>query len=224
MAGLQSASSLDMRDFVSHHSGGTAPKEEGLIRRTAAVGMIVQDPNPPMVDLILHNPHGHGPLPWVTCCELAGVEGRMVTGDVTTGPTAPDVAQLLGLGQDAEVVTRERHATIGDQIVRLDKAFYPVAVVQGTPIARRGQVAGGIYNALTDAGRPPVAITQRIIGARPAADAEAKALWVTPRTKVIPRTTVLTYDQVITDKDGQPIELLRFVANPSVSGSWITRF
>ncbi|WP_431928472.1 GntR family transcriptional regulator [Nonomuraea jabiensis] len=185
-----------------------ALKAEQLIRRTVREGMIVQPPAA-AVDLILHGPHGHGPLPWAACCERSGAEGKMITGKVSTGPATSDVAELLGLDDGDEVVTRARHATIGDETVRLDEAIYPLAYVRGTSLAKRGQVPGGVYQALTDAGLEPRTIVRRVIANRHATDEEAKAL------HIVKRSLVLTYDQVIADREGTRIELLRFVANPA---------
>jgi GntR family transcriptional regulator len=183
-------------------------KAEQLVIRHAAEGMIVQPP-PTVVDLVLHGPHGHGPLPWAKCCERSGTEGAMITGKVTTEKADLDTAGLLGLDTDDEVVKRHRRATIGDTVVRLDEAVYPHQLVKDTPIAKRGQVPHGIYRALTEAGLEPHVIVRRVIANRQATDSEAKVL------KLVRRALVLTYEQVIADRDGTRVELLRFVANPA---------
>ncbi len=183
-------------------------KAEQLLIRHAAEGMIVQPP-PTVVDLVLHGPHGHGPLPWAKCCERSGAEGTMITGKVAAEKVDLDAAELLGLGTDDEVVKRHRRATIGDTVVRLDEAIYPHQLVKDTPIAKRGQVPHGIYRALTDAGLEPHIIVRRVIATRQATDAEAKAL------KLVRNSLILTYDQVIADRQGTRVELLRFVANPA---------
>ncbi|SEU46671.1 GntR family transcriptional regulator [Nonomuraea wenchangensis] len=184
-------------------------KEEGLIRRNAAVGMIVQDPNPPVVDLTLHNPLGHGPLPWAECCKLAGLEGRTVTTSVTSRAAAQDEAALLGVAPGAAVVIRARTAHAGDVPVRLDEAIYPAELVEGTPIAAKQQVPGGIYGTLAQAGHAPAAVVRRAIGARPATGDEAKGLGLAAGA------WVLAADQVIADGRGRAVELLRIIANPA---------
>ncbi|MEW1838549.1 GntR family transcriptional regulator [Nonomuraea angiospora] len=184
-------------------------KGEGLIRRNAAVGMIVQDPQPKVVDLILHNPHGHGPLPWSECCKLAGVEGRMVTNGITSKGAEPEEATLLGIDADAAVVVRGRTGFIEDAPVRLDEAIYPRDLVEGTPIATERKVPGGIYATLAQAGHAPVAVTRRTIRARLATDDEAT------RLKLAKGSWVLAADQVITAGHGRAVELLRIVANPN---------
>ncbi|SDL76561.1 GntR family transcriptional regulator [Nonomuraea maritima] len=183
-------------------------KAEQLVIRSVTQGMIVQPP-PIVVDLVLHGPHGNGPLPWAACCERSGAEGKMITGKVDTVEPSPDVADLLKLDSGDKVVIRNRQATISDNVARLDQAVYPHSAVADTPIAKRDQVPGGIYRALTDAGLEPYSIVRRVIGARMATNEEAKAL------KVVKRSLVLTYDQVIATREGQLVELLRFVANPT---------
>lgn len=182
---------------------------EGLVRRVPRYGMLVLDPTPQLVDLILHNPHGHGPLPWSECCKAAGLDGTMVTNTVTSAGAEPDVAALLGIDPGAEVVIRERTGLAGDAPVRLDEAIYPRGLVEGTPIAAERKVPGGIYATLAAAGHAPAAVARRTVGARLATDDEAKQL------KLPAGAWVLTADQVITDERGRAIELLRIVANPA---------
>ncbi|MEV4078933.1 GntR family transcriptional regulator [Nonomuraea fuscirosea] len=184
-------------------------KAEGLIRRNAAVGMIVQDPHPVVVDLILHNPTGHGPLAWPECCKVAGLDGRMVTDAVAPGIADQEVATLLGIEPGADIVARARTAFAGDVPVRLDEAIYPRQVVEGTPIATERKVPGGIYAALANAGHIPAAVARRTVGARAATDDEVK------RLKLAAGSWVLAADQLIADERGRVVELLRIVANPT---------
>ncbi|GAB2918891.1 GntR family transcriptional regulator [Nonomuraea fastidiosa] len=183
-------------------------KAEQLIRLSVGEGMEVLPP-PTVVDLILHGDHGHGPLPWAKCCERSGVDGAMVTGKVTTSTASPDVAELLGINEGDEVVIRNRRAIAGLSVVRVDQAIYPLELVRDTPLTQQGQVQGGVYRALADADMEPYAIARRIISTRLATDAEAKTM------KLVKRSMLLTYDQVIIDREGRRIELLRFAANPA---------
>ncbi|MEV0236853.1 GntR family transcriptional regulator [Nonomuraea sp. NPDC050786] len=183
-------------------------KSEGLIRRNAAVGMIVQNPNPKIVDLILHNPTGHGPLPWSECCKRAGLDGIMVTTDVHPAAASAEAAELLGLGDGDPVVRRDRHATIGEEVVRLDVAYYPAELVERTPIATERKVPGGIYATLAQVGHSPAAVTRRAVQARLATGDE------TSRLKLGKGAWVLAADQIIADERGRALELLRIVANP----------
>lgn len=184
-------------------------KSEGLIRRNAAVGMIVQDPHPPLVELVLHNPLGHGPLPWAEYCKQAGLEGRIVTTSVTRRAADQDEAALLGITPGDEVVVRSRIAYAGDAPARLDEAIYAAVLVEGTPIAADTQVPGGIYAALAKCGHAPAEVVRRAIGARPATGDEAGQL------RLVSGAWVLAADQVIADERGRAVELLRIIANPA---------
>ncbi|MET7335666.1 UTRA domain-containing protein [Nonomuraea sp. NPDC005650] len=107
------------------------------------------------------------------------------------------------------VITRHRRATTGGTVVRLDEAIYPLELVSVIPLAKRGQVLRGVHRGLTDAGLESHSIVHRVIAVRQATDVEAKVL------KLERRALVLTYDQVIADRQGRLVELLRFVANPT---------
>ncbi|MEU7857845.1 GntR family transcriptional regulator [Nonomuraea sp. NPDC049141] len=209
---LPNADTLMARHGISTNTLSRAYKillAEGLIYRVPRYGMLVQDPHPQVVDLILHNPHGHGPLPWSECCTLAGVEGHMVTNGITSKGAGPEVAALLGRPDHTAIVVRSRTAFIGDAPVRLDEAIYPRDLVEGTPIATEHLVPGGIYSTLAQAGHAPAAIARRTAGARLATGDEAKKL------KLASGSWVLAADQVIADPHGRAVELLRIVANPN---------
>lgn len=183
-------------------------REEGLIRRIPRYGMLVQDPNPAIVDLVLHNPTGHGPLPWSRCCELAEVGGEMATNGVTSEGAEEDLAALLGIDTGAAIVVRHRTATIDGHPVRLDEAIYPRDLIEGTPIATEHQVPGGIYTTLAQAGHAPAEVARRTVGARIATGDEVK------RLKLAAGAFVLTADLVIADGRGRTVEVLRIVSNP----------
>ncbi|WP_237101473.1 GntR family transcriptional regulator [Nonomuraea sp. MG754425] len=209
---LPNANKLMARHGISTNTLSRAYKllvADGLIRRVPRYGMLVLDPNPKIVDLVLHNPLGHGPLPWSECCTAAGLDGRMVTTSVTPGRADQEVADLLGIATGTETVIRARSAFVGDVPVRLDEAIYPHELVKGTPIEREQKVPGGIYATLTQAGHSPAAVTRRTVRARLAADDEAA------RLKLAKGSWVLTAGQVIADERGRAAELLRIVANPN---------
>ncbi|WP_326822612.1 GntR family transcriptional regulator [Streptosporangium sp. NBC_01756] len=183
-------------------------RDEGFIWRVANRGLVVQDRRPVVVDLTLAVAPGNTLGPWESTCQHAGVAGQMVMTGVHQEPAAVDVAEALDLRTGDPVVVRSRHATIDGQAVQLDTALYPLALVDGTPVARSGKNVGGIYAALTEAGMVPAVIARQVVGSRPASDDEATQL-------KLPRGAwVLTVERVTNDAHGRPVELLRFVANP----------
>jgi GntR family transcriptional regulator len=148
--------------------------------------------------------------PWQTACQRAGVNGDMVMVDVGTEPAPTDVAAIFGLDEGAEVVRRDRHATIEEDPVQLHTAWYPADVAAGTPLAESGRVEGGVYGALVAAGRTPATADEQI-SARPATAEEAAELGLREMANV------LVLDRTTRDRDGRVLELLRVVADPARS-------
>lgn len=146
--------------------------------------------------------------PWETACDRAGVVGHMAVVDVDRQAAPADVAAALDLPPSAPVIRRDRHATIDDQVVQLQSAWYPLALVAGTPLGGLGKVVGGAYAALVAAG-VQLARPDETVSARAATDEEAAEL----RLRL--GAPVLTIERLTRDVDGQAVELLRVVANPA---------
>lgn len=184
-------------------------RDEGLVWRVANRGLIVQDARPLYIDLstAIHPSNGRGP--WETACHQAGRDGTMRLVSATHVPATPDVARALQLSTGATVVRRDRHALLDGQAVMLDTAYYPLPLVDGTPVAGSGKVDGGILAALIAAGvlDPATARVQELIGARTATKDEAELL------RLRPGVSVLTAERVTRDGEAQPVELLHRVAN-----------
>ncbi|MEV0151486.1 MULTISPECIES: GntR family transcriptional regulator [unclassified Nonomuraea] len=185
-------------------------RDEGLIWREASRGLIVQDLRPLYIDLSMAIPPSSGLGPWETACHNAGRTGTMQLIAVDRVPVEADVARALQLSVGATVVRRDRHALLDSQAVMLDTAYYPLAVVDGTPVAGSGKVDGGIFAALITAGvlDPATARVRELIGARTATKDEASML------RLRPGVSVLTAERVTRDGEAQPVELRRRVANP----------
>ncbi|MEQ4723744.1 GntR family transcriptional regulator [Nonomuraea sp. B19D2] len=184
-------------------------RDEGLVWRVANRGLIVQDLRPLYIDLSMATPPSNGLGPWETACHNAGRTGSMQLISVERVPTEPDVARALQLSVGATVVRRDRHALLDGRAVMLDTAYYPLALVDGTPVAGSGKVDGGILAALIAAGvlDPATARVRELIGARTATKDEADTL------RLRPGVTVLTAERVTRDGEAQPVELLHRVAN-----------
>ncbi|MFF0771006.1 GntR family transcriptional regulator [Nonomuraea wenchangensis] len=185
-------------------------RDEGLLWRVANRGLIVQDLRPLYIDLSMATPPSGGRGPWETACHQAGREGTMRLISVERGPAELDVARALQLSVGATVVRRDRHAFVDGQVVMLDNAYYPLALVDGTPVAGSGKVDGGVLAALIAAGvlDPATARVRELVGARTATKDEAGLL------RIRPGVSVLTAERVTLDGEAQPVELLRRTANP----------
>ncbi|QFY09661.1 UTRA domain-containing protein [Nonomuraea phyllanthi] len=186
-----------------------ALRDEGLVWRVANRGLIVQDTRPLYIDLSMATPPSNGLGPWETACHAAGRTGTMQLISVDRGAAAPDVARGLQLSVGATVVRRYRHALVDGQAVMLDTAYYPLSVVDGTPVAGSDKVDGGILAALIATGvlDPAAARVREIVGARAATKDEAETL------RLRPSVSVLTAERVTLDGEAQPVELLHRVAN-----------
>lgn len=211
---LPPISELAERHRVSRVTAGAALKlleAEGLARAISGRGTIVVDRRTVPVPLSRYGAvlEPGGQLgPWETACQRAGVNGGMVAVDVASEPAPSDVADALGIEPGSNVVRRDRHATIDDQPVQLQSAWYPADLVAGTPLAEPGKVTGGAYGALVAAGRVPTtadeAISTRAAGAEESAELGLREA-----------ANVLVLERITKDRDGQPLELLRVVANPA---------
>ncbi|MEV4749099.1 GntR family transcriptional regulator [Streptosporangium sp. NPDC049248] len=184
--------------------------DEGLISRNVVRGrLVVQDLRPVYVDLALAIPPGNGQGPWQTACQRAGRTGTMHATSVTRVPADRDVAQALQISIGTTVVRRDRRAALDDQDVMLDTAYYPLAVVEDTPVAGTSTVVGGVWAALIAAGilDPVTARVRELIGSRTATKDEVEAL------RLRAGASVLTAERVTRDGEARPVELLHRVAN-----------
>jgi GntR family transcriptional regulator len=188
-------------------------ESEGLVRIEHGTGTLVVDRRSVLVELSRYADvmRPGGTLgPWQTACERAGVNGNMVMIDVATATATADVAEALGIEAGAPVVRRDRHATIDDQAVQLHTAWYPLALVEGTPLTGSGRIEGGVYGAMISAGLNPQTadekISTRIANAEEAAELRLREA-----------ANVMVLDRVTRDGDGRPLELLSIVANPARS-------
>ncbi|MFG1709263.1 GntR family transcriptional regulator [Nonomuraea sp. M3C6] len=186
-----------------------ALRDEGSVWRKANRGLIVQDTRPLYIHLSMTTPPSNGLGPWETACRNAGRTGNMQLISVTRVPADADVARALQLSVGATVVRRDRHALVDGQAVMLDTAYYPLAVVDDTPVAGSGKVDGGILAALIAFGvlDPATARVRELIGARTATKDEADTL------RLRPGVSVLTAERVTRDGEAQPVELLHRAAN-----------
>ncbi|MEU3084698.1 GntR family transcriptional regulator [Streptomyces albidoflavus] len=143
--------------------------------------------------------------PWETATEAAGLDGEMRLIDVSE-VRDPEIAQLLESASDVDLVRRYRHAIIRpDDLVQIQYAWYLASDARDTGLDGTDKVVGGIYGALTAAGRPPASATERI-GIRPPTEEEAALLQISGRVPVI------TVERITVDAAGAPVEVVRAVA------------
>lgn len=144
--------------------------------------------------------------PWEESCAAQGLDGRMKFVAVTRSQGPEDVATLLGVPVDAELVHRYRHAMIGsDDVVQIQQAWYSAELADAAGLSQAGKVVGGIFGALTAAGYPPATASERVLARMPT-EGEASQL------RVSGKVPVLAVERVTKGHDGLVLEVLRTTA------------
>lgn len=144
--------------------------------------------------------------PWETAAAQQGLDGYMKLIKVERVPAAPDLAELLHLQPGDPVICRQRHAIIRpDDVVQLQRAWYPAQLAAEAGIDGVGKIEGGVLAALAAAGRVPASCDEAV-AARPPTDEETSVL------RIGGKIAVLTVERVTRDEHGDPIEVLRAVA------------
>ena len=186
---------------------------EGLVRPVRKLGTLVLEQRTVRVAFSRYatvlTPGGNlGP--WETACQQQGISGQMVVVDVEHTRADDRTARALGITAGDPVICRSRHATIGrhgGQIVQLHTAYYPAALIAGTPLSEDQKVTGGAYAALAAAGLTPVTADETVT-TRPAEPDEAAELH-------LHGGPVLVVDRITRDGAGRALESLRVVADPA---------
>ncbi|MFI8365251.1 GntR family transcriptional regulator [Streptomyces sp. NPDC085612] len=144
--------------------------------------------------------------PWEAALAEQGLEGQMAVAspaaEVLDAPE--DVATALALPTGRKVVRRRRRAMIGDEVVQLQEAWYPLAVAQQAGLDQPTKVIGGVLRPLLAAGLAPAEAEERIRAWVPSPD-EVTGLSIGSRIPVI------GVERVTRDDTGRPIEFLRIL-------------
>jgi GntR family transcriptional regulator len=111
---------------------------------------------------------------------------------VSEARPSADVADRLGLPDDAETVVRSRRYFLDGRPVETAVSYIPVDLARGTPIADPNPGPGGIYARLEDAGHTLERFTEEVAARMPTPD-EARALALPPGVPVF-RLVRTAYD------------------------------
>ncbi|MFF6903390.1 GntR family transcriptional regulator [Streptomyces hydrogenans] len=178
---------------VTRRRGGTVVRDRRTVRIPVSRYSKVMEP-------------GGSKGPWETATAEQGLDGRMVVlspaAEVLEAPG--DVAEALELPVGSQVVRRRRHAMIGDEVIQLQEAWYPLALAQQAGLDQPTKVVGGVLGAMSGAGIKPVEAKERIRAWVPTPE-EASELTVGNRVPV------LAIERVTRDQTGRVLELLRIV-------------
>ena len=181
--------------------------DEGLVIARRRYGTVVRDRRKVRIPLNRYQRslESQGQLgPFEAACKEQGLNGEM--GKVKVERVRdPEVAALLGLPSQDDLVCRRRQALIDGQVVQFQFAWYPIDVAEAANLEREGKIEGGIYRALIEAGIPAVEADERVVARAPTKE-EAADLGTGTGIPVI------TIQRISKDSAGRPIELLRVVA------------
>jgi GntR family transcriptional regulator len=124
--------------------------------------------------------------------------------------TAPhEVAQRLGVGQDARVCVRRRLFLVNDEPVALCDSYYPAELAEGTALTERENIEGGAYGLIEDPEGPIGRWLRRSIdelASRMPTPAEVEVL------KLDAGVPVLRILRTVYDGDGGAVEVQDTVA------------
>jgi GntR family transcriptional regulator len=119
---------------------------------------------------------------------------------VTEAQPPADVADRLGLTDDASTVIRSRRYSLDGRPVETAVSYIPADLARGTPITDPNPGPGGIYARLEDAGHTLDRFTEEVAARMPTPD-EARALSLPPGVPVF-RLVRTAYE-----RDGRAVEV-----------------
>ncbi|GAA1540739.1 GntR family transcriptional regulator [Streptomyces albidochromogenes] len=144
--------------------------------------------------------------PWETSCAEQGLDGQMKVVHVSRGEGPPDIVELLAVPASSEVLHRRRYAMIGsDDVVQVQDVWYPADLADEAGISGEAKVVGGVFAALTSAGRVPSTASEHVDSRMPT-PSEATQL------KISGKVPVVAVQRLTKDADGRVLEVLRSTA------------
>ncbi|MGP2439818.1 GntR family transcriptional regulator [Streptomyces sp. JW3] len=119
-------------------------------------------------------------------------------------PAPAEIAALLGITEGEPVVVRRRLILLDERPNELTDTYYPLAIAQGTALARTGRIRGGAVSLLAELGHVGVLVTEDVVAAMP--DEEERRMLETAPDEPVLRLTRLTVD-----RDDRPVQADRMV-------------
>ncbi|MFJ2676366.1 UTRA domain-containing protein [Streptomyces sp. NPDC087525] len=137
---------------------------------------------------------------WRQEAEAQGHAGsqRITYAGTTAAPD--DVSIALRLAPKTPVMLRRRLILLDGQPVELADSYWPVALAEGTALARPAKIPGGAVSLLAQLGYTAGSVDEQV-RTRPPVSEEREALQMTDEDE-----WVLTLTRTITNSDGRPYE------------------
>jgi DNA-binding GntR family transcriptional regulator len=146
---------------------------------------------------------GHGDA-WGAEAEARGRRGTQRILHAGEVPAPAEVARLLGTAEGEPVVVRRRLILLDERPNELTDTYYPLAIAQGTALARTAKIRGGAVTLLAELGHVGVRVREDVTAAMPDED-ERRAL------ETEPDEPVLRLTRVTLDREDHPIQVDRMV-------------
>ncbi|MFI7700805.1 GntR family transcriptional regulator [Nonomuraea sp. NPDC049480] len=166
-------------------------KEEGLVWRVANKGMIVLGPAV-VIEIPMAIDFRDEPTAWAAACRRAGITGHLTTLLSRATPATEEVAHILRLPAKAKAIISEIRGDIEGQLVCLDQLYWSMER----------------HDARSYDVERSTAVVELQTRVRPASPKEALTFRIGRGSPLLDLTRI-TYNQA-----GQPLQLLRRLANP----------
>lgn len=163
-------------------------RQDGIVKTEHGVGSIVLPATEAVLayrpTLISSPNRRRGEAGFVTQVTDLGLQGEDRIVSVSTVPAPEYVADRLGLDVGDPVVVRERILWLGDRPMAIARNWFPVELVEGTPIANPESVERGTDTLMAEMGYETVRRRDEVFARLPTAD-EADRLRIPPGVAVV---------------------------------------
>ncbi|MGV9508282.1 GntR family transcriptional regulator [Streptomyces tendae] len=141
---------------------------------------------------------------WAAEAEAQGRRGTQRILHAGEVPAPAEVARLLGVDKGEPVVVRRRLILLDEMPNELTDTYYPLAIAQGTALARTAKIRGGAVTLLAELGHIGVLVREDVTAKMPDEE-ERRTL------EAAPDEPVLRLVRVTLDREGHPIQVDRMV-------------
>nr|WP_127892708.1 UTRA domain-containing protein [Streptomyces sp. S10(2018)] len=141
---------------------------------------------------------------WAAEAEAQGRRGTQRILHAGEVPAPAEVARLLGVDEGEPVVVRRRLILLDEMPNELTDTYYPLAIAQGTALARTAKIRGGAVTLLAELGHIGVLVREDVTAKMPDEE-ERRTL------EAAPDEPVLRLVRVTLDREGHPIQVDRMV-------------
>jgi GntR family transcriptional regulator len=178
-------------------------QDEGLVTAEHGKGVYVRS-RPPVrrlaSDRFAQRHRKEGKAAFVAEAEQVGAAAQVDMIQVSESHPSAEVADRLGLGDDASVVVRSRRYLLDGKPVETAVSYIPADLAHGTPICDPNPGPGGIYARLEEQGHILARFTEDVTARMPTPE-EGRLLDLSPGVPVF-RLIRIAYDL-----DNRPVEV-----------------